>query len=93
MPELKRCSYKLVSRKYKFCDNDKLYFISFALVNWIDLFIREGYKETNDTAAVTACAAPGYELKRFRMNIYWGWCIIKVLMRFCTSATGLSSTK
>lgn len=34
--------YKM-SRKYKFHDNDKLYFISFATVNWIDVFIREEY--------------------------------------------------
>ena len=30
---------------YKFADNDKLYFVSFAVTNWIDLFIREVYKE------------------------------------------------
>ncbi len=34
-----------MSRKYKFGDNDKLYFISFAVVYWIDLFIRREYKE------------------------------------------------
>lgn len=34
-----------MSRKYKFNDNDKLYFISFAIVYWIDLFIRREYKE------------------------------------------------
>jgi len=34
-----------MSRKYKFHDNDKLYFISFAVVNWIDVFIRDEYKE------------------------------------------------
>jgi hypothetical protein len=34
-----------MSRKYKFRDNDKLYFVSFAVVNWIDLFIRNEYKD------------------------------------------------
>lgn len=34
-----------MSRKYKFTDNDKLYFVSFAVINWIDLFIRNEYKE------------------------------------------------
>ena len=34
-----------MSRKYKFGDNDKLYFISFAVMYWIDLFIRKEYKE------------------------------------------------
>ncbi len=27
-----------MSRKYKFTDQDKLYFVSFAVINWIDLF-------------------------------------------------------
>ncbi|MBK8671928.1 MAG: hypothetical protein IPN93_02760 [Bacteroidetes bacterium] len=34
-----------MSRKYKFKDNEKLYFVSFAVVGWIDLFIRNEYKE------------------------------------------------
>jgi putative transposase len=32
-----------MSRKYKFRDPDKLYFVSFATINWIDLFIRPEY--------------------------------------------------
>ena len=34
-----------MSRKYKFKDPDRLYFISFATVYWIDVFIRNTYKE------------------------------------------------
>ena len=34
-----------MSRKYKFHDQDKLYFISFATVHWIDVFVREEYKQ------------------------------------------------
>jgi putative transposase len=34
-----------MSRKYKFGDSDKLYFISFAVVYWIDVFVRKEYKE------------------------------------------------
>ena len=34
-----------MSRKYKFRDNDKLYFISFSVVYWIDVFIRNEYKD------------------------------------------------
>lgn len=34
-----------MSKKYKFADNDKIYFVSFAVTNWIDLFIRNEYKE------------------------------------------------
>lgn len=32
-----------MSRKYKFYNKEGLYFISFATVNWIDVFIREQY--------------------------------------------------
>jgi len=34
-----------MSTKYKFHDQDQLYFVSFAVVNWIDLFIRNEYKD------------------------------------------------
>lgn len=34
-----------MSRKYKFKDNAELYFVSFAVIKWIDLFIRNEYKE------------------------------------------------
>ena len=34
-----------MSRKYKFQDQAKLYFVSFATVHWIDLFVREEYNQ------------------------------------------------
>ena len=34
-----------MSRNYKIRDQEKLYFISFATVNWIDVFIRREYKD------------------------------------------------
>ena len=34
-----------MSRKYKFRNNEKLYFISFAIVGWIDLFVRDEYRQ------------------------------------------------
>lgn len=34
-----------MSRNYKFHDQDKPYFISFATVNWIDVLVRPVYKE------------------------------------------------
>jgi REP element-mobilizing transposase RayT len=34
-----------MSKKYKFKDNEKLYFITFTVVNWIDLFTRNKYKD------------------------------------------------
>ena len=32
-----------MSRKYKFYNKEGLYFVSFATINWIDIFIREQY--------------------------------------------------
>jgi putative transposase len=34
-----------MSSKYKFWDSNKMYFISYATVHWIDVFIRNEYKE------------------------------------------------
>lgn len=34
-----------MSRKFKFSDNDKLYFVSYAVVHWIDVFIRNEYRD------------------------------------------------
>ena len=35
-----------MSRKYKFRDDDRLYFVTFAVVAWIDVFTRAEYKDT-----------------------------------------------
>ena len=34
-----------MSRKYKFYNKEGLYFVSFATVYWIDVFVREQYFE------------------------------------------------
>ena len=33
-----------MSKKYKLTDNNKLYFVGSALINWIDLLIRDEYR-------------------------------------------------
>ena len=33
-----------MSKKYKFTYNSKLYFVNFAITNWIDLFVRAVYR-------------------------------------------------
>ena len=57
-----------MSKKYKFGDNDKLYFVSFAVTNWIDLFIREIYKEEILKSIRYCQANKGLEL--------YGWCLM-----------------
>ena len=34
-----------MSRKYRFGDQSNLHFVTFTTINWIDVFIREEYKE------------------------------------------------
>jgi REP element-mobilizing transposase RayT len=34
-----------MSTKYKFNDQNKLYFITYSVINWIDVFIRNEYKD------------------------------------------------
>ena len=57
-----------MSRKYKFKDNDKLYFVTFAVINWIDVFIREEYKGIILDSWKYCMQNKGMEL--------YGWCIM-----------------
>ncbi len=57
-----------MSKKYKFADNDKIYFVSFAVTNWIDLFIRNDYKE-EILNSIRYCQ------EKKDMELY-GWCIM-----------------
>ncbi len=57
-----------MSKKYKFRDNDKLYFVTFTIVHWIDLFIRNEYKEIV-LDAIRFCQ------KNKDLEVY-GWCIM-----------------
>ena len=34
-----------MSRKYKIRDQDKLYFVTFTVISWLDVFIRKEYKD------------------------------------------------
>jgi len=34
-----------MATRYRFGDNAKPHFITFAVINWIDVFSRESYKE------------------------------------------------
>jgi putative transposase len=55
-------------RKYKFGDNDKLYFVSYAVVYWIDVFIRKEYREI----VIESCR---YCQQHTGLEIY-GWVIM-----------------
>jgi putative transposase len=57
-----------MSRKYKFHDSGKLYFVSFAVVYWIDLFIRQEYKNIVLDSWKFCINNKGMEL--------YGWCMM-----------------
>jgi putative transposase len=57
-----------MSRKYKFVDSEGLYFVSFAVVNWIDVFIRNEYKDI-------LLDSWNYCIKNKGLEIF-AWCIM-----------------
>ena len=57
-----------MSRKYKFNDQTKLHFVSFATVYWIDLFVRPEYIETLIKSLKHCQKEKGLEV--------YAWCIM-----------------
>lgn len=57
-----------MSRKYKFHDQDKMYFISYAVVGWIDVFIREEYRKIWLDSVKYCQENKGLEV--------YGWCLM-----------------
>ena len=74
-----------MSRKYKFGDNAKLYFISFAVVYWIDLFIRDDYKRI-------MIESWRYCQQEKDLEIY-GWCIMTSHIHMIVGSKGRSLDK
>jgi REP element-mobilizing transposase RayT len=57
-----------MSRKYKFKENDKLHLVGFAVINWIDLFIRKEYKDV-------IVSSLKYCIEKKNLELY-AWCIM-----------------
>lgn len=51
-----------VSRKYKFYNPSGVYFVSFATINWIDVFVREQYFSVLTDSLNYCCKEKGLEL-------------------------------
>lgn len=69
-----------MSRKYKFWDSSKLYFISFATVYWIDVFTRNEYKD-----ALVECLKFCQEKKGLEI---FAWCIMPSHVHMIVSSHG-----
>jgi len=57
-----------MSVKYKFRDQERLYFVSFAVVYWLDIFIRNEYKDILIENLKYCQREKGLEV--------YGWCIM-----------------
>jgi len=71
-----------MSRKYKFQDQDKLYFVSFAVVYWIDLFIRNEYKNI-------LINSWSHCIKQKAMELY-GYCIMTSHVHMIIGTQGIN---
>lgn len=69
-----------MSRKYKFRDQSKLYFVSFATVHWIDVFVRPEYSEI-------LLESLRYCQKEKGLEIY-AWCIMPSHVHLIIGTTG-----
>lgn len=69
-----------MSRKYKFWDSNKMYFISFATVNWIDVFTRNEYKDELIKSFQYCQQNKGLEI--------YAWCIMPNHVHMIVSSHG-----
>ncbi|TXK37485.1 transposase [Pontibacter qinzhouensis] len=68
-----------MSRNYKFRDREKLYFVSFAVVNWIDMFVRREYKDIIVDSLKYCITNKGFEL--------YAWCLISSHVHLIVGST------
>ena len=68
-----------MSRNYKFHNSEGIYFVSFAVVEWIDVFVRKEYKDI-------LLKNLAYCQKEKGMEIY-AWCIMGNHMHFIFRST------
>ena len=71
-----------MSKKYKFNDNDQLYFVTFTITNWADLFIRNEYKDIV-LDSIRFCQA------NKDLEVY-GWCMMTSHMHLIIGSKGNS---
>ena len=71
-----------MSRKYKFNDNEQLYFVTFTITNWVDLFIRNEYKDIV-LDSIRFCQA------NKDLEVY-GWCMMTSHMHMIIGSKGNS---
>ncbi|HTH54592.1 MAG TPA: transposase [Cyclobacteriaceae bacterium] len=68
-------------RKHKFVNSNKLYFISFGVIHWIDLFIRKEYRD------IVLDSWRQYQREK-DLEIY-GWCIMTSHVHLIVGTRGM----
>jgi hypothetical protein len=93
VPIIKRVSkldkIKIMSRKYKFQDQDRLYFVSFAVVYWIDALTRKLYKDIIIDSLRYCQQAKGLELYAYCLMTNHVHLIIGSQDRKCKIRSGI----
>jgi REP element-mobilizing transposase RayT len=69
-----------MSRKYKFKDNEKPHFISFATVHWIDVFTRNEYRD-EVLASIRHC-------QEKKGLLVYAWCLMPSHMHMIIGSQG-----
>lgn len=69
-----------MSDKYRIADNEKAYFLTMTVVNWIDVFTRKNHK-------LTIVDSLKYCQKHKGLEIY-GWCLMSSHLHLIAKATG-----
>jgi putative transposase len=69
-----------MSRKYKIRDQDKLYFVTFTVIEWIDLFTRKEYRDVVLESLKYCKINKGLEI--------WAYCIMSSHIHFILGRNG-----
>ena len=69
-----------MSRNYKFRDQEKLYFVTFSVINWIDVFVRREYKDVIVESLRYCMAHKGLEI--------YAWCVMTSHVHLIIGTTG-----
>jgi putative transposase len=69
-----------MSRAHKFRNQDKAYFVSFATIHWVDVFIRREYKEVILDSLKYCMEHKGLEL--------YAWCIMSSHLHLIIGTSG-----
>jgi putative transposase len=71
-----------MSRKYKITNSDKAYFVTFTVIHWIDVFIRDEYRQIFIDSVRYCQKHKGLEV--------FAWCIMPSHIHMILRTTGLN---